>query len=110
MVDLTVKAEDNSGNLCPTSCPGPMDGVIDLTVGQRTCQQQVIQRMLPGVQVKVEAETDSRSPPAAGLSWEGKGSCDSGRRGPLTGLPRCYGARRGHTTKHTGIIRVSLQL
>ncbi|XP_033991035.1 sine oculis-binding protein homolog A isoform X3 [Trematomus bernacchii] len=78
MVDLTVKAEDNSGNLCPTSCSGPMDGVIDLTVGQRTCQQQVIQRMLPGVQVKVEAETDSRSPPAAGLSWEGKGSCDGG--------------------------------
>ncbi|XP_037602812.1 sine oculis-binding protein homolog A isoform X4 [Sebastes umbrosus] len=83
LVDLTVKAEDNSGNPCLTSSPGPMDGVIDLTVGQRPCQQQVIQRMLPGVQVKVEAEAESRSPPAAGLSWEGKGSLD-GLEGALS--------------------------
>ncbi|KAM6918036.1 sine oculis-binding protein homolog A isoform 2-T2 [Lycodopsis pacificus] len=72
LVDLTVKAEDNSGN----TCPAPTEGVIDLTVGQRPCQQQVIQRMLPGVQVKVEAEAESRSPPAARLSWEGKSTRD----------------------------------
>ncbi|XP_051803845.1 sine oculis-binding protein homolog A isoform X3 [Acanthochromis polyacanthus] len=78
LVDLTVKAEDNSGNLCLSTGPGLMDGVIDLTVGQRSCQQQVIHRMLPGVQVKVEAEAESRSPPAAGLGREGKGNRDSG--------------------------------
>ncbi|XP_041827233.1 sine oculis-binding protein homolog A isoform X1 [Melanotaenia boesemani] len=72
MVDLTIKAEDNSGNISLTSDTGLVDGVIDLTVGQRPCQQQVIQRMLPGVQVKVEPEAESRSPPAAGLGKEGK--------------------------------------
>lgn len=77
-MDLTVKAEDNSGNLCLTGAPGLMDGVIDLTVGQRSCQQQVIQRMLPGVQVKVEPEVESRSPPAAGPGREGKGNRDGG--------------------------------
>ncbi|CAJ1074053.1 sine oculis-binding protein homolog A isoform X1 [Xyrichtys novacula] len=76
LVDLTVKAEDGSGNLCANSGPGMMDGVIDLTVGQRSCQPQVIQRMLPGVRVKVEAEAESRSPPAAGLGREGKASRD----------------------------------
>ncbi|XP_051248131.1 sine oculis-binding protein homolog A isoform X4 [Dicentrarchus labrax] len=86
LVDLTVKAEDNSGNLCLSSGPGPMDGVIDLTVGQRSCQQQVIQRMLPGVQVKVEAEADSRSPPATGLGREGKGSRDGGEGALSHGL------------------------
>ncbi|XP_026209640.1 sine oculis-binding protein homolog A [Anabas testudineus] len=78
LVDLTVKAEDNLGNLCVTSSPRLMDGVIDLTVGQRSCQQQVIQRMLPGVQVKVETEAESRSPPASGLGTEGKGNRDVG--------------------------------
>ncbi|XP_076605236.1 sine oculis-binding protein homolog A isoform X2 [Chaetodon auriga] len=86
LVDLTVKAEDGSGNLCLTSGPGPMEGVIDLTVGQRSCQQQVIQRMLPGVQVKVEAEAESRSPPAAGLGREGKGSHDGGEEVLSQGL------------------------
>ncbi|KAF3844563.1 hypothetical protein F7725_007726 [Dissostichus mawsoni] len=60
MVDLTVKAEDNLGNLCPTSCPGPMDGVIDLTVGQRTCQQQVIQRITRG---PAQTQPQSQTPP-----------------------------------------------
>ncbi|KAM4624682.1 sine oculis-binding protein homolog A [Polymixia lowei] len=67
VVDLTIKAEDGSGSLCLPSGHSLMDGVIDLTVGHRACQQHVIQRMLPGVKVKVEAEVDSRSPPAAGL-------------------------------------------
>ncbi|XP_028994069.1 sine oculis-binding protein homolog A isoform X2 [Betta splendens] len=75
IVDLTVKAEDNLvGNVCVTSSPRLMDGVIDLTVGQRACQQQVIQRMIPGVQVKVEAETESGSPPASGLEREEQGN------------------------------------
>ncbi|XP_047467517.1 sine oculis-binding protein homolog A isoform X2 [Mugil cephalus] len=78
LVDLTVKAEDHSGNLCLTTGSGPMEGVIDLTMGQKSCQQQVIQRMLPGVQVKIEAEAESRSPPAAGLGREGKGNREDG--------------------------------
>ncbi|XP_029316835.1 sine oculis-binding protein homolog A isoform X2 [Cottoperca gobio] len=85
LVDLTVKSEDNLGNLCLTSY-GLMDGVIDLTVGQRPCQQQVIKRMLPVVQVKVEAEAESRSPPVAGLSWEGKGRHDRGEGALSQGL------------------------
>uniref|UniRef100_A0A667XT71 Sine oculis binding protein homolog (Drosophila) a n=1 Tax=Myripristis murdjan TaxID=586833 RepID=A0A667XT71_9TELE len=86
VVDLTVKAEDGSGNLCLSSGPGLMDGVIDLTMGQRSCQQQVIQRMLPGVQVKVEAEVDSRSPPAAGQGRDGRDGRDSrdGKEGTLS--------------------------
>lgn len=86
MVDLTVKAEENSGNLCLTSSPRLMEGVIDLTVGQRSCQQQVIQRMLPGVQVKVEAEAESRSPPAAGLGRDGRRCCDEGEGAVTQGL------------------------
>lgn len=77
VVDLTVKTEDS---LCLSSGTGLMDGVIDLTVGQRSLQQQVIHRMFPAVQVKVEAEADSRSPPAAGLGRVGKDSWD-GREG-----------------------------
>uniref|UniRef100_A0A8C9XNI8 Sine oculis binding protein homolog (Drosophila) a n=1 Tax=Sander lucioperca TaxID=283035 RepID=A0A8C9XNI8_SANLU len=96
LVDLTVKAEDNSGNLCLTSGPGLMDGVIDLTVGQRPCQQQVIQRMLPGVQVKIEAEAESRSPPAAGLFWEGKGSRDGGK-GALSQVSQLNPCISNHT-------------
>ncbi|XP_053191870.1 LOW QUALITY PROTEIN: sine oculis-binding protein homolog A [Scomber japonicus] len=86
VVDLTVKAEDSLGNLCQTSGPRQMDGVIDLTVGQRSCQQQVIQRMLPGVQVKVEAEVESRSPPAFGLGREGMASHDGGEVALSQGL------------------------
>ncbi|KAM6968942.1 sine oculis-binding protein homolog A isoform 2-T2 [Tautogolabrus adspersus] len=86
LVDLTVKAEDNSGNLCLNSGTGMLDGVIDLTVGQRSCQHQVIQRMLPGLQVKVEAEAESRSPPAAGLGREGTFSQDGVEDGLSQGL------------------------
>ncbi|KAM4723975.1 sine oculis-binding protein homolog A isoform 2-T2 [Anableps anableps] len=60
-MDLTVKAEENPGSLCLSSGSGLIDGVIDLTVGQKPGQQQLIQTMLAGVQVKVE---ESRSPPA----------------------------------------------
>ncbi|XP_056249799.1 sine oculis-binding protein homolog A isoform X1 [Seriola aureovittata] len=105
MVDLTVKAEENSGNLCLTSSPRLMDGVIDLTVGQRLCQQQVIQRMLPEVQVKVEAEAESRSPPVAGLGREGKG-CHNGGGGVLSqGLlsaPQLEGGTHSNTLDSSG--------
>ncbi|XP_068608453.1 LOW QUALITY PROTEIN: sine oculis-binding protein homolog A [Brachionichthys hirsutus] len=74
-VDLTVKAEDN---LCLTSGPRLMDGVIDLTVGQRSCQQQVIQKMQPGVKIKVDVDAETRSPPAAGLGREGTGCPNRG--------------------------------
>ncbi|XP_075964257.1 sine oculis-binding protein homolog A [Anarhichas minor] len=105
LVDLTVKAEDNSGNTCLTSGPAPTEGVIDLTVGQRPCQQQVIQRMLPGVQVKVEAEAESRSPPAAGLSWEGKSSRDGVERALSQGLlctTELEGATHPNTLESSG--------
>ncbi|XP_035024065.1 sine oculis-binding protein homolog A isoform X2 [Hippoglossus stenolepis] len=100
LVDLTVKAEENSGNQCLTSSPRLMDGVIDLTVGQRSCQQQVIQRMLPEVRVKIEAEAESQSPPAAGLGREGKGSRDGGEGGLSQGLlsaPLLEGATHTNT-------------
>ncbi|XP_041669318.1 sine oculis-binding protein homolog A [Cheilinus undulatus] len=105
MVDLTVKAEDNSGSLCLNSCPGMMDGVIDLTVGQRSCQHQVIQRMLPGVRVKVEAEVESRSPPAAGVGREGRVSHDGGEGGLSQGLlsaTELEGATQPNTLESSG--------
>ncbi|XP_029982965.1 sine oculis-binding protein homolog A isoform X2 [Sphaeramia orbicularis] len=103
VVDLTVKAEDNSGNLCITSGSRGIDGVIDLTVGQRSCQQQVIQRVLPGVQVKVEAEVESRSPPAAGLGREEKGGQD-GTEGTFSqGLPNAIEAEaHSYTLESSG--------
>ncbi|XP_042244836.1 sine oculis-binding protein homolog A isoform X2 [Thunnus maccoyii] len=104
VVDLTVKAEDSSGNLCRTSGPGQMDGVIDLTVGQRSCQQQVIQRMLPGVQVKVEAEVESRSPPAFGLGREGVASHDGGEGTLSQGL---LGATELEGAKHSDTLEAS---
>lgn len=75
-MDLTVKAEDKSGNLCMTTGLRQMEGVIDLTVSQRSCQQLVIQRTLPEVQVKVEAEAEAVSAPALGLEREGKWRCE----------------------------------
>uniref|UniRef100_A0A087Y459 Sine oculis binding protein homolog (Drosophila) a n=1 Tax=Poecilia formosa TaxID=48698 RepID=A0A087Y459_POEFO len=66
-MDLTVKSEDNLGSLCLSSGSGLIDGVIDLTVGQKPGQQHLIQTMLAGVQVKVE---ESRSPPADGFGRE----------------------------------------
>uniref|UniRef100_H2MVM0 Sine oculis binding protein homolog (Drosophila) a n=1 Tax=Oryzias latipes TaxID=8090 RepID=H2MVM0_ORYLA len=62
IVDLTGKAEDSSGNIGLTGGPGLTNEVIDLTMGQRPGQQQVIQRILPGVHVKVEGEADCKSP------------------------------------------------
>lgn len=75
-VDLTVKAEDNLRHLSLAS--GLMDGVIDLTVSQRTCQQPSIQKTQPGVQVKVEAAGEAGSPSAAGPDREGRGNHNGG--------------------------------
>ncbi|CAL8291616.1 unnamed protein product [Gadus morhua 'NCC'] len=67
VVDLTVKAEDGLRSLCSSSGAEVMDGVIDLTVGQRSGQQPVIHKTLPRVQVKVErVERDVQSPHVAG--------------------------------------------
>lgn len=78
LVDLTVKAEDKSGNLCLPTGFRQMEGVIDLTVGQRSCQPLLIQRMLPGVQVKVEAEAEAEAfaAPAPGPEMDGNGRCE----------------------------------
>ncbi|XP_012717005.2 sine oculis-binding protein homolog A isoform X4 [Fundulus heteroclitus] len=70
-MDLTVKAEENPGSLCLSSGTKLIDGVIDLTVGQKPGQQQLIQTVLAGVQVKVE---ESRSPPADGFGRECMGN------------------------------------
>ncbi|MED6293349.1 hypothetical protein CHARACLAT_009733 [Characodon lateralis] len=70
-MDLTVKAEENPGSLCLSMGPELIDGVIDLTVGQKPGQQQLIQTMLAGVKVKVE---ESRSPPADGFGSECMGN------------------------------------
>ncbi|XP_076155718.1 sine oculis-binding protein homolog A isoform X4 [Alosa pseudoharengus] len=70
VVDLTVKAESpssgagslNSGSghshrsLCSSPAAPPTEGVIDLTTGRRSRQQLVIQRAVPSVEVKVEAD------------------------------------------------------
>lgn len=72
LVDLTVKAEDKSGHLCLPTGFGQMEGVIDLTVSQRSCQQALLQRRLPEVHVKVEAEAEALSPTASGPEGEGK--------------------------------------
>lgn len=91
LVDLTVKAEDKSGNLCLTSGVRQMEGVIDLTVSQRPCQQLVIKRMLPEVQVKVEAEGEALSAGQEGerkLRYEGVAPqgllCENGVEGVTT--------------------------
>lgn len=74
MVDLTVKAEDNSRTPCMSDNAKSMDEVIDLTVGQR--QHVIHSGLLAGVQVKVEAEFESRSSPAEGQYKEAKCSQD----------------------------------
>lgn len=76
LVDLTVKAEDKSGNPWLTTGFRQMEGVIDLTVSQRSCQQMLIQRMLPEVQVKVEAEAEALSASATGPEGEGECRCE----------------------------------
>lgn len=79
-LDLTVKSEERLGSLCQTR--RLIDGVIDLTVGQRPGSQHLVQRMLPaGVQVKVELEAERSSSPAAGSGREGQG--DEGDRALL---------------------------
>lgn len=77
-----LKSEDAMSNLCLTSSPGPIDGVIDLTVGHRSCQHQVIQRRPLEVQVKVEEEAETRSSPAAMFSREGNERHEEGGAGP----------------------------
>lgn len=71
-MDLTVNAEDNFHHLSLAS--GLMDGVIDLTVSQRTWQQLSFQKMQPGIQVKVEAVSEAGSPLDAGPEKDGRGN------------------------------------
>ncbi|CAL8271553.1 unnamed protein product [Merluccius merluccius] len=86
VVDLTVKTEDSPRSLCLSSGAEVMDGVIDLTVGHRSGQQPVIQKTLPGVQVKVERlEVDVKSPPVAGLGRDGGDLMDGRARTLLQG-------------------------
>ena len=86
MVDLTVKAEDGLRSLCSSSGAEVMDGVIDLTVGQRSGQQPVIHKTLPRVQVKVErVERDVQSPHVAGPGRDGGDVMDGRVRTLLQG-------------------------
>ncbi|XP_064881820.1 sine oculis-binding protein homolog A-like isoform X2 [Oncorhynchus nerka] len=82
VVDLTVKTEspESATTLGLSLSGGPAaslsEGVIDLTLGQRSRLQQVTQWAVPSVQVKVEPEGDSSSPPPSGpssLDVSGKG-------------------------------------
>ncbi|XP_051941658.1 sine oculis-binding protein homolog A isoform X1 [Hippocampus zosterae] len=73
VMNLTVKEEDTMRNLCSTVDTGQLEGVIDLTISQTPCQQNVIQRILPKVHVKVEAEVESRSLLDVGLEQEVNG-------------------------------------
>ncbi|XP_010901839.2 sine oculis-binding protein homolog A isoform X2 [Esox lucius] len=85
VVDLTVKTESpGSANtlglsLSDGSGPSLQEGVIDLTLGRRSRLQQVIQRVVPSIQVKGEPDGDSSSPPPSGpspldASGQGKGN------------------------------------
>ncbi|CAB1331050.1 unnamed protein product [Coregonus sp. 'balchen'] len=65
IVDLTVKTESPGSASTAASLP---EGVIDLTLGRRSRLQQVIQRVVPSVLVKVEPEGDSSRPPPSGPS------------------------------------------
>lgn len=76
LADLAVKAEDKSGNLCLPTGVRQMEGVIDLTVSQRSYKQLLIQGMRPEVQVKVEAESEALSATATGPEVEGKCRCE----------------------------------
>ncbi|KAM8917629.1 sine oculis-binding protein homolog A isoform 2-T2 [Spinachia spinachia] len=100
-----IRSEDNLGITCILSGRAPTEGVIDLTMGQRPCQQQVIQRTLTGVQIKVEAEAESRSPPSAGLSWEGRSRREGGQ-GALSqgflGTTELEGATHPNTLQLSG--------
>lgn len=78
LVDLTVKAEESSGSspnsgLSLSSAPSLPEGVIDLTLGRRSRVQQVIQRVMPSVQVKVEPELDSSPSPSGPASLDTPG-------------------------------------
>nr|XP_061798954.1 sine oculis-binding protein homolog A-like [Nerophis lumbriciformis] len=61
VINMNVKIEDNITNLSPTGDIRQLEGVIDLTVNQKPCQQHIIQKILPKVQVKKEAVIESRS-------------------------------------------------
>ncbi|CDQ56094.1 unnamed protein product [Oncorhynchus mykiss] len=77
VVDLTVKTESPG---CASTTASLPEGVIDLTLGRRSRLQQVIQRVVPSVQVKVERDGDSTSPPPSGpspLNASGQGKGDS---------------------------------
>ncbi|XP_071221834.1 sine oculis-binding protein homolog A-like isoform X2 [Salvelinus alpinus] len=77
VVDLTVKTESPG---CASTTASLPEGVIDLTLGRRSRLQQVIQRVVPSVQVKVERDGDSASPPPFGpspLNTSGQGKEDS---------------------------------
>ncbi|XP_077587912.1 sine oculis-binding protein homolog A isoform X1 [Stigmatopora nigra] len=55
VINMNVKVEDNMTNLCSTGDIRQPEGVIDLTVNQKPCQQRIIQK----IQVKNEAEIES---------------------------------------------------
>ncbi|XP_061552262.1 sine oculis-binding protein homolog A isoform X1 [Phycodurus eques] len=76
VMNMTVKIENNMRNICPTGDIEQLEGVIDLTVSQKPCQQHVIQRILPKIHVKVEAEVESRSSPVVRLEREVNGCHD----------------------------------
>uniref|UniRef100_A0A3Q3DBT9 Sine oculis binding protein homolog (Drosophila) a n=1 Tax=Hippocampus comes TaxID=109280 RepID=A0A3Q3DBT9_HIPCM len=87
VMNMTVKEEDNMRNLCSTVDTGQLEGVIDLTISQTPCQQNVIQRILPKVHVKVEAEVESRSSLDVGLEQEVNGCHDLLERAALQQPP-----------------------
>nr|XP_057946405.1 sine oculis-binding protein homolog A isoform X2 [Doryrhamphus excisus] len=99
VMNMTVKVEDSMKNMCPNNDNGLLEGVIDLTVNQKPCQQHAIQRMAPQAQVKVEAEVESRSP-FAGPERDVNGCHDVGE-GPALQRPlshtEMFGTRQSDT-------------
>ncbi|XP_061700849.1 sine oculis-binding protein homolog A [Syngnathoides biaculeatus] len=83
VMNMTVKVENNMRNICPTGDSEHLEGVIDLTISQKPYQQHVIQRILPKVHVKVEAEVESRSSPVIRVEREVNGCHDQGEEAAL---------------------------
>ncbi|XP_061751727.1 sine oculis-binding protein homolog A isoform X1 [Nerophis ophidion] len=73
VMNMTMKVEDNMRNVSPTNDIKLLEGVIDLTVSQKSCQQHVFQRMAPKAQSKIEAEVEPRPSPPVGLEKEVNG-------------------------------------
>uniref|UniRef100_A0A3B4BN54 Sine oculis-binding protein homolog n=1 Tax=Periophthalmus magnuspinnatus TaxID=409849 RepID=A0A3B4BN54_9GOBI len=91
--DLFVKTEDNSGTSCMTGSSKSMDGVIDLTVGQK---QHIANSGAVG-EVQVKMEVESTSPHTDGQCKEVKDWAQGGASEREHKAKRNEGGSETHT-------------